>query len=159
MDALAHVDLQVLLHVGRAVEVEDAVDQVLRVAHLLDRLLLDVGRELLVAPVLVHPRVDEVLVDRRELGAEHVLQDLDDFVVPLHGNPLLASVGRAILTRLSRGRRDDRAGPAWSFSRFWPSSHTRRAISSNGMPEHSQRVIARPQRTGSTSAAELISSA
>jgi hypothetical protein len=54
------------------------------VLHLADRLLHQVGSEALVAPVLAHAGVDEVLVDGGQLRAEHVLQDLDDLVVPLH---------------------------------------------------------------------------
>jgi len=79
--------------VGRAVEVQDPVDDLLRVLHLLDGLLADVGGELLVAPVLAHARVDEVLVDGGELGAEHVLQHLDDLFVALHDSSLEGTGG------------------------------------------------------------------
>jgi hypothetical protein len=83
-DVLAHIDLHVLLHVGDAIEVEDALHHLLRVFHLLDGLLAAVLRQALVVPVLAHHRVDEVLVDAGQLGAQHVVQDLDDLVVPLH---------------------------------------------------------------------------
>jgi hypothetical protein len=37
--------------------------------------------------------VDEVLVDGGELGAEHVLQDLDDLVVAFHDSSLEGTGG------------------------------------------------------------------
>ena len=55
-DVRADVDLHVLLHVGHAVQVEDAVDDQLRVLHLPDRLFLRVLGQLLVLPVLQHAR-------------------------------------------------------------------------------------------------------
>ena len=81
---LAHVDLQVTLHVGDAVEEEDALDEALGVFHLLDGLLAGVFGQPLVAPVPAHHGVDEVLVDRGELRGEDVVENLDDLVVALH---------------------------------------------------------------------------
>jgi hypothetical protein len=45
------------------------------VAHLVDRLVLDVLGEAEIPPVLAHLGVEEVLVDRRQLGGEHVVED------------------------------------------------------------------------------------
>ena len=72
--------------------------------------LHEVGGQPLVAPVLAHPRVDEVLVDRGQLGAEHVLQDLDDVLVSLHGLLRGAEPRRAvILVRLPMRGKDERS--------------------------------------------------
>ena len=43
--------------------------------------------EPLVAPVLAHLGVDEVLVDRRQLGGEDLVQDLDDLRIAAHALP------------------------------------------------------------------------
>jgi hypothetical protein len=43
-----------------------------------------IGAELVVAPVVAHLGVDEVLVDRGQLGGEHLVEDLDDLGVAVH---------------------------------------------------------------------------
>src|SRR5215813_3159100 len=85
---LAHVDLAQALHVGHALEVQDALDEPVGVAHLPDGLLAHLLPQPLVAPVLAHARMDEVLVDGRELGGEDLVEQRDDVVVALHeGSP------------------------------------------------------------------------
>ena len=82
---LADADGAEPLQVGDAVEVEDPLDELVGVLHLVDRLVVEVLAEPLVAPVVEHLGVDEVLVDRRELGGEHLVEQLDDLVVTSHG--------------------------------------------------------------------------
>ena len=73
------------LHVRQPVEVEDALDQVVGVLHLVDRLVVEVLPQALVSPVLEHAAVEEVLVDRRELGRQDLVEQVDDLRVSLHG--------------------------------------------------------------------------
>src|SRR5262249_49916551 len=84
---LADVHLAEALHVGNALEVEDALDQLVGVLHLADRFLTELVPQPLVAPVLAHPAVDEVLVDRGQLGRENVVQEGDDLLVASHSPP------------------------------------------------------------------------
>ena len=88
---LADAHREQALHVGDAVEVEDPVDDAVGVLHLVDRLVAAVLGEALVAPVVAHLGVDEVLVDRRQLGGEHLVEQLDDVGVSLHGVTLSRS--------------------------------------------------------------------
>src|SRR5262249_22317530 len=81
---LADVHLAETLHVGDALEVEDALDQLVGVLHLAERFLAELLPQPLVAPVLAHPAVDEVLVDRGQLGRENVVQEGDDLLVASH---------------------------------------------------------------------------
>jgi hypothetical protein len=67
---LADVDLVEALDVGHALEEEDALDELVGVLHLVDRLVADLLGQLGVAPVGAHLRVDEVLVDRCQLGRQ-----------------------------------------------------------------------------------------
>src|SRR6266850_2085975 len=84
---LADVHLAEPLHVGHALEVEDALDQLIGVAHLTNRFLAELLPQPLVAPVLAHPAVDEILIDRRELGREDLVQEGDDLLVASHSAP------------------------------------------------------------------------
>ena len=83
-DGLADAHREQALHVRHAVEVEDPLDHDVGVLHLVDRLVAAVLGEAVVAPVRAHLRVDEVLVDRRQLRGEHVVEELDDVGVTLH---------------------------------------------------------------------------
>src|SRR6185295_13266157 len=83
-DVLADVDLAEALDVGDAVEEEDTLDQFFGMLHLADGVLADDLVEPVVAPVLAHLAVDEVLVDGGELAGQDFVQDLDDFRVALH---------------------------------------------------------------------------
>ncbi len=58
------------LHVGDAVEEEDALHEAFGVFHFADRLHLDVFGEAFVAPVFAHLGVEKILVDRGEFFAK-----------------------------------------------------------------------------------------
>ena len=70
-DAVLHIladhDLAEVLQIGQTVEKQDAFDQTISVFHLVNRLVHFMRAELVEAPVFVHPRVQEVLVDRYQL--------------------------------------------------------------------------------------------
>src|ERR1043165_1301284 len=83
-DVLADVDLAEALHVGDAVEEEDPLDDLLGVLHLADGMLADDVLEALVAPVLAHLAVHEILVDGSELRRQDIVEDVDDLLVALH---------------------------------------------------------------------------
>jgi hypothetical protein len=72
------------LEVRHALEVEDPIGERLDVLHLVDRFGADLVRQALVAPVVAQLGVHEVLVDGRELGGEHVVQQFQDGGVTLH---------------------------------------------------------------------------
>ena len=80
----ADLDGEVALHIGHAFEEEDAGDDRVRVLHLLERLPALFRRELIEAPVLTHPVMDEVLVDGGELRGEYLVEQVDDVFVALH---------------------------------------------------------------------------
>jgi hypothetical protein len=90
-DVLAHVDLAEPLEVRQPLEEEDPLDHVVRVLHLVDRLGAELLVEPLVSPVLADAPVKEVLVHRGELVREHLVQQIDDGGVALHG--LLLALG------------------------------------------------------------------
>ncbi len=85
-DVLADPDRVHPLHVGDAVQKEDALDEFIGVFHLLHRVSAFRGGDLLVAPVLAHLVVDVVLVDRREFGGQDIVQSGDDFRIALHAS-------------------------------------------------------------------------
>src|SRR5213075_2860523 len=80
---------------GDALQEEDPLDDLLGMLHLADGMHADGVMEAVVAPVLAHLAVDEVLVDGGQLGGEDVVENLDDFLVALHGgqeyHPVAAS--------------------------------------------------------------------
>src|SRR5215213_5688402 len=75
------------LQVGVAVQVEDAVDQLLAVAHLLHGDLTVALGQPLVAPVGAHPGVEKVLVDGGQLEGQVLVEELEDARVALQGGP------------------------------------------------------------------------
>ena len=88
-----HIDwietqLAEVLEVRQALEEEDAFRQLVGVLHLVDGLVVLVLREFLQSPVLQHPGVQEILVDRDELVVERLVQVLDDLRIALHGGEL-----------------------------------------------------------------------
>jgi hypothetical protein len=86
--ALADTHLVQALQVRETLEIQDALDQLVGVLHLFDGLLAGLLRDPQVAPVLAHLRVDEVLIDGRELGGEDLVERLDDRSISPHGFPL-----------------------------------------------------------------------
>ena len=87
LDLLPHIaaDVQIqVLHRRCRIEKQDALDQRLRVLHLVDRLLLDVITEAVIAPVVAHLSVQEVLVDGRQFLTKRFVEVLDDFRVSTH---------------------------------------------------------------------------
>ena len=77
-------DFPSFLHAGCAIEVEDPLDQLVRVVQLVARLILDLLEQPLISPVLAHSRVEHVLVDRRQLAGEELVQEPEDLGIALH---------------------------------------------------------------------------
>ena len=73
-----------ILQVGQAFEEEDALDQRVGMLHLIDGFLVFVLAEFAQAPVLVHARVQEVLVDGDQLVAKNLVEMLNDLLVAFH---------------------------------------------------------------------------
>ena len=69
---LADQQLAEILQVGKALEEQDPLDQLVRMFHLVDGLVVLMLGQPFKAPVPVHARVQKILVDGRQL----VLQDL-----------------------------------------------------------------------------------
>ena len=111
--ALADQQLDQILQVGQAVEEEDAFHQLVGVLHLVDRLVVLVLAELLEAPVPEHARMQEILVDRRQLVGEHRIQVPQDFPITLHrlvsgSNCASRASWTALRGRATAGRKLDR---------------------------------------------------
>jgi len=83
-----------VLEIRKTFQEQDAVDQHVGVLHLADRLVIGDLAEALEAPVVVHPRVQEVLVDRRQLVGEHRVEQTDNAGIALHGGLLGFDFGR-----------------------------------------------------------------
>src|SRR6266702_2263521 len=81
---LADVDLLQSLQIGQPLQEEDALDELVGVLHLTDRLGPDLLQEPLVHPVLADAGVQEVLIDRGELVGEHFVEEIDDLGIALH---------------------------------------------------------------------------
>jgi hypothetical protein len=84
------------LQIREAIEKQDAVHELVRVVHLLDRFLAPLFREIFVAPVVEHPVVQPILVDCGQFRSETAVQVLDDFRIALHGFLAGASVENQI---------------------------------------------------------------
>ena len=91
-DGLAHADLAIALQVRQPLQVQDALDQLVGVLHLLDALLADPLVQAAVSPVLAEAGMEKVLVDRGQLGRQHVVEQRDDLLVAFHA-PGLPSEG------------------------------------------------------------------
>src|ERR1017187_10284786 len=92
-DILPDVDMHQLGHAGRCIEEQNSLDEDLGVLHLVDGLLLDERSELVVLPVLTHLRVEEVLVDGRQLFFQRGIQFNDDFRISLHMGSIVNDLG------------------------------------------------------------------
>src|SRR5262245_54888316 len=84
LDVLADEQLVQVLEVRQPLEKQNALDERFGVLHLVDRRLALRFAEPRESPVLEHLRVDEVLVDRRELVGEDLVEPLDDLRIALH---------------------------------------------------------------------------
>src|SRR5215510_12305295 len=94
LDGLADAELVVALQVGHALEEQDPADHLIRMAHLVDRLLADLVRQALEPPVLAHLGVHELLVDRRQLVGEQVVEEREHLFVALHRTASLRQLAR-----------------------------------------------------------------
>ena len=88
--------------------------------HLVDRFVTDLLGEAPIPPVVTHLGVDEVLVDRRQLTGEHVVEHLEDVVVASHASdttPRIAFPGHAGRHCVPRPRRPLLAAPSLALGR------------------------------------------
>src|SRR5215207_6899202 len=99
------------LHIGKALEEDDAHREAIGVAHFLDRLLAPFFRQRLEAPVVQQTVMDPVLTDGGQLAPEPPIQILDDLRIALHyrllrlirGNGSGVSATRARSETLQKG--------------------------------------------------------
>src|SRR4030095_6196823 len=73
-----------ILEIRQSFEKQDALDQLVRRLHLVDRLVVLVPCEALESPVAEHPRMQKILIDRGELVGEHRIQMTDDVRIAAH---------------------------------------------------------------------------
>ena len=66
------------LHVGQRIQQQDALHELLGIAHFLDGLLVVLGGQPVISPVAGDLRGGEVLVDGRQLGRQRFVQEFDD---------------------------------------------------------------------------------
>ncbi len=85
---LADQQLAQVLQVGEAFEEQNTLDQFIGVLHLIDGFVVLVVGQFLQPPVLVHSRMQEVLVDGNQLIAQDFVEHLDDFRIAFHGRDL-----------------------------------------------------------------------
>jgi hypothetical protein len=72
------------LQIGKAVEEDDALDQLVGMLHLLDRFLAPLLGQRFQAPVVQQPVVQPVLIDRGELMPQRLVEIFDDLGIALH---------------------------------------------------------------------------
>src|SRR6266516_667854 len=75
------------LHVGKAVEEDDALNDLVRMLHLLDRFLAPFLGQRPVTPIVQQPVMQPVLVDGGKLVPQTTVEKLDDSCIALHGAP------------------------------------------------------------------------
>src|ERR1022692_1256444 len=85
---LPDIDLEVVGHVGSTVEIQNPLHQNFRVLHFFDRFLAYLLCHPLIAPVFAHLGVKKILVDRREFGFQHFIQNGNDLGIAFHSYPL-----------------------------------------------------------------------
>ncbi len=76
-----------ILQIGQAVEEQNALDQLVGMLHLVDRLAVFVGAELGDAPMPQRAGMQEILIDRGKLVFQHRIQMLQDGRIATHGRP------------------------------------------------------------------------
>src|SRR5262245_30125494 len=81
---LSDQQLVQILQVRQPLEEQDALDQLVGVFHLVHRLSLLMLAQSLQSPVVEHPGVQEVLVDRGQLVREYGIEMLNDILVTFH---------------------------------------------------------------------------
>ncbi len=84
-DVLTDKDLVEILEIRQTFEKQDAVDQAIRMLHLIDRFLVLDLVEFLESPILEHASVQEVLVYRGQFICENGIEVFDDPLIALHG--------------------------------------------------------------------------
>src|SRR4029079_1567781 len=85
LDVLADAQGIEHLHVGKAVEEQDAVGELVGVLHLLDGFLAPDLGHFQKAPIVQEPVMQPVLADGGEFAAQALVEIIDDFWVALHG--------------------------------------------------------------------------
>ncbi|MCY1425252.1 hypothetical protein D9M71_410360 [compost metagenome] len=88
LGVLADVQLAQVLDVRQAFKEQDALDQLVRVLHLVDGFVVLVLAELVQAPIFIHARMQEVLIDRDQLIGKDLVEMLDDCNVAFHDGVL-----------------------------------------------------------------------
>ena len=84
LDVLADTQGIEHLHVRETVEEQDPIGELVGVLHLLDTLLAPDLGHLEQAPIIEDPVVQPVLVDRRQLVAQPLVEIFDDLGIALH---------------------------------------------------------------------------
>ena len=102
-----------------AIEVEQALNEMIGVLHLVDRLGSKTLGEPFVAPVVEHLGVEEVLVDGSQLCREYLVEEFDDLGVTLHVSPSVpVSSSLTIVGGPVPGRARRRCSSSRSCGRF-----------------------------------------
>ena len=86
LDVLPDQQLAQILQVRQPLQKQDPFDQPIGMLHLVDRFLVFVVAQPAQAPVLQHPRMEEILVDGRQLVAQNLVQVGNNLFVALHGD-------------------------------------------------------------------------
>ena len=84
LDVLADMQRIEHLHIGKAVQEDDAVDQLVGVLHLLDRFLAPLLGERFQTPVVQQAIVQPILIDGGELVPQRLVEIFDDLGFALH---------------------------------------------------------------------------
>src|SRR6476469_881947 len=84
LDVLADAQRIERLHVGEAVEKQDAIDEAIGVLHFLDAFLAPDFCEVLVSPIVEQPVMEPILVDGGQLAAQAAIEIFNDLRVTLH---------------------------------------------------------------------------
>jgi HPt (histidine-containing phosphotransfer) domain-containing protein len=88
LDRLSDAEASEKLEVRQAIEKKDALRQRVSMFHLIDGFAIFEFGELMHAPMIEHPVMQEILVDRGQLVLERRIQKFDDLWVALHGTML-----------------------------------------------------------------------
>src|SRR5580704_10152241 len=95
LDVLADMQRVEHLQVGKTVEENDALDQLVGVLHLLDRFLAPLLGERLVAPIVEQPVMQPVLVDCRQFVPQRLIEEVEDSRIAFHDRAPAMGVGAA----------------------------------------------------------------